>query len=270
MKIVKIVFLVSLMMGSTLQAWQDQIGGLFEKAKEVGLVNSGDSSSLSGLSNTDMTGALKEALSKGVKFAVSDLGKEGGYLNNPLVKIPLPKSMQTTEKLLRSVGGDKYIDDLIFSLNKAAQEAAPQTAEVFMSAIKNMTIDDAKNILAGSDSAATEYFKTNSSSGLFGVIAPIVKKSMANNDVAKYYDSFQSFYKKNSGILQNDTVSSLTDKFGLGEYLPSAKDENLDSYVTNKSIDGLMTMIAKKEKEIRDNPVMRNSDLLKKVFGALK
>ncbi len=272
MKIVKITLVGSLLLSSALFAgWQDQVGGLLEKAKEIESIakpSSGGSSAASALSQGDMTGALKEALSKGVKYAVTDLGKDGGYLNNSLVKIPLPKNMQAAEKVLRSVGGGKYVDDLILSVNKAAEEAAPKTAEVFMDTIQNMSIDDAKGILAGSDDAATQYFKTNSSSKLAAVIAPIVQKSMANNDVAKYYKTFNKFYKENAGVLQNDTVSSLTSKFGLSDYLPGQKDEDLDSFVTNKSIDGLMTMIAQKEKEIRDNPLMQNSDLLGKVFSA--
>jgi hypothetical protein len=215
-----------------------------------------------------MNSALKTALSKGVKFAVNNLSQDGGYLNNPLVKIPLPKSLQTSETLLRKVGGGKYVDDLIVSLNKAATTAAPKTADVLINTIQKMSITDAQNILAGADNAATEYFKTNSSQELAAVIKPIIKDSMSEADVAKYYQMFQSFYKSNSGVLQNKSVSSLTKKFGLDSYLPSSKDEDLDGYVTNQAINGLMTMIAEKEKDIRDNPLMQNSDLLKKVFSA--
>ncbi|NOY72705.1 MAG: DUF4197 domain-containing protein [Gammaproteobacteria bacterium] len=270
MKTIKIALVASLTFSANLYAgWQDQLDGLVEKTKEINPVTQSDSNkTVSGLSNSDMSGALKEALAKGVKFAVTDLGKKGGYLNNPLVTIPLPKNMKTAEKLIRKVGGEKYVDDLILALNRAAEEAAPKTAEVFLNSIKNMSITDAKNILAGNDDAATQYFKTNSTNNLTTIVTPIVKKSMENNNIAKYYNSFQSFYKKKSGILQNDTVSSLTSKFGVDDYLPGQKDDNIESYVTNKSIEGLMTMIAKKEKEIRDNPIMRNSDLLKKVFGA--
>jgi len=274
MKTIQTLLISSLLFSISAQAgWQDQIGGLLEKVQEIQkpsqtAITSTSANSNVNLSNGDMSGALKEALSQGVKFAVADLGKDGGYLNNPLVKIPLPKSLQTGEKLIRKVGGGKYVDDLVLSLNKAAQEAAPKTADVFMSAIQKMSITDAKNILAGSDDAATQYFKQTSSGELATVITPIVQKSMANNDVAKYYDAFQSFYKSNAGALQNESVTALTSKLGLGDYLPSQKDENLDAYVTNKAIDGLMTMIAQKEKGIRDNPLMRNNDLLQKVFGA--
>ena len=269
---IKIILLSTILVTTSVHAnWQDQIGGLLETVQKVQSPSAQTSTTSSNinLSNNDMSGALKEALSKGVKFAVADLGKNGGYLNNPLVKIPLPKSLHTSEKLIRKLGGGKYIDDLILSLNKAAEEAAPKTVDVFMNAIKKMTITDAKSILAGADDSATEYFRKNSNAELTSVIAPIVEKSMANNDVSKYYGAFQSFYKKNSGALQNESVSALTSKFGLDAYLPNQKDEDLSSFVTNKSIDGLMSMIAQKEKGIRDNPLMRNSDLLQKVFGAL-
>jgi len=267
MKSANTIIFSSLLIATTMQAgWQDQIDGILESVQKVQSQTTQNSNV--NLSNTDMSSALKEALSKGVKFAVTDLGKDGGYLNNPLVKIPLPKSLQTSEKLLRKLGGGKYVDDLILSINRAAEEAAPKTVDVFMNSIQNMTITDAKAILAGADDSATQYFRKNSSGELASVIAPIVEKSMANNDVSKYYDAFQSFYKSNAGVLQNESVSALTSKFGLDAYLPSQKDEDLSSFVTNKSIDGLMSMIAEKEKGIRDNPLMRNSDLLKKVFGA--
>ncbi len=270
MKTAKTLIISTILLTTYAQAgWQDQIGGILETVQKVqSPTTSTTQSSNVNLSNTDMSGALKEALSKGVKFAVTDLGKDGGYLNNPLVKIPLPKSLQTSEKLIRKIGGGKYVDDLILSINKAAEEAAPKTVDVFMNSIQKMTITDAKEILAGADDSATQYFRKNSSSELASVIAPIVEKSMANNDVSKYYSAFQSFYKSNAGVLQNETVSALTSKFGLGDYLPSSKDEDLSGFVTNKSIDGLMSMIAQKEKGIRDNPLMRNSDLLQKVFGA--
>lgn len=257
----------SLVLSTALYAgWQDQLGSVLESATKI--TQNSSTSNTANLSNTDMTSALKEALTSGVKYAVNDLGQSGGYLNNPLVKIAVPESMQSAAKVLKSVGGEKYVDNFVSAMNKAAEEAAPKTAEVFVDTIKNMSIDDAKGILAGNDDAATQYFKTNSSSKLADVIKPIVTKSMADNDVAKYYDSFQSFYKSNAGALENDTVKSLAGQFGMGGYLPSSSDEDLDSYVTNKSIDGLMTMIAQKEKEIRDNPLMQNSDLLKKVFSA--
>ncbi|OQX73792.1 MAG: hypothetical protein B6D59_04665 [Campylobacteraceae bacterium 4484_4] len=252
--------------------WQDQIGGLMQKAKTLqsGTSSQSDSShsTTASLPRSDMNAALKEALTDGVRYAVQNLGKEGGYLNNPLVHIPLPKHLQSAANLLKKAGGEKYVNDLVVALNKAAEEAAPKTADIFIGTIKKMSIDDAKKILSGPDDAATAYFRTHTSKELHSVIAPIVEKSMADNDVAKYYRTFQSFYKSQAGALQNGQLTALAGKLGMDRYLPSADDEDLNSYVTSRAIDGLMTMIAQKEKQIRDNPLMRNTKLLKKVFGA--
>lgn len=261
----KVVIALTLSVITIQASWLEGLSGLLGSTQKV---QPSTTKADTHLSNTDMTSALKEALSIGVKFAVKDLSRDGGYLNNPLVKIPLPKNLQASEKMLRKIGGGKYADDLILSMNRAAQEAAPKTVDIFMDSIKSMTIADAKSILSGEDDSATQYFKNNNSAKLASVIAPIVERSMANNDVSRYYDAFLTFYKSNSSILENRSVSTLVNASGLSEYLPNQKDENLNSFVTNRAIDGLMSMVAKKEREIRDNPLMRNSDLLKKVFGA--
>ncbi|WP_455755785.1 DUF4197 domain-containing protein [Sulfurimonas sp.] len=222
------------------------------------------------LSSIDMNSALKQALSKGVDFAISSLGKENGYLNNALTKISLPEDMQKTAELVRKIGGDKYVDDLILAMNNAATEAAPKTAEIFAKSISDMSIDDAKNILSGSDNAATDYFRKTTTKDLQNTISPIIQKSMDNNDVAKYYGYFQSFYKENAGILKNDYISSAANMLGYGGVIPSDKDEDLNAFVTNKSIDGIMLMIQDKEKEIRKSPLSQNSDLIGKVFSVFK
>ena len=221
------------------------------------------------LTSTDMNSALKKALNSGVDYAVKTLGAKDGYLNNPLTKISLPEDLQKTADLVRKVGGDKYVDDLILAFNNAATEAAPKTASILSKSISDMSIDDAKKILSGSDKAATDYFRSSSTKDLQNTIAPIIKKSMENNNVATYYDSFQAYYKENAGVLKNEYVSGAANMFGYGGLIPKDdKDEDLNGYITNKSIDGLMVMIEDKEKEIRDNPLMQNSDLIKKVFSA--
>lgn len=220
------------------------------------------------LSQTDMNAALKSALSMGVDYAVKSLGAKDGYLNNPLAKIGLPEDMQKAGELIKKVGGEKYVDDLVLALNNAATEAAPKTAKIFAKSISDMKIEDAKTILAGSDKAATDYFRKSSTKELQETIAPIIKTSMENNSVAKYYDAFQSFYKSNAGALKNEYVSGAASMLGYGGLVPSDKDTDLNGFVTNKSIDGLMSMIEEKEKGIRNNPVAQNSDLIKKVFSA--
>jgi hypothetical protein len=222
------------------------------------------------LSTMDMNGALKQALNNGVSFAISSLGKENGYLNNALTKITLPESMQKTADLVRKAGGDKYVDDLILAMNNAATQAAPKTAEIFSKSIANMSIDDAQNILSGSEKAATDYFRKTTTKDLQSTISPIIQKSMDDNSVAKYYAYFQSFYKEHAGALKNEYVSGAANMLGYGGVIPSDKDEDLNSFITNKSIDGIMVMIQEKEKEIRKSPLSQNSDLIGKVFSVFK
>ncbi|WP_331774416.1 DUF4197 domain-containing protein [Sulfurospirillum sp. 1612] len=225
-------------------------------------------SSKSALSNDTISSALKEALQKGVQYATTSLGKKDGYLNNNLVKIPLPETLQKVESLVRKAGGDKIADDLIQSMNTAASKAAPKTAEIFIDAIKKMSLADAKTILNGGNEAATEYFKSHTDASLKTLIAPIVETSMNDNNVAKYYDTFNNYYQQyGKKYVQNSTIGSFAKKFGADAYLPDASEENLNDYVTQKAIDGLFVMIAQQEKKIRENPVEQTTSLLKKVFG---
>lgn len=282
--------ILSLLTVSALNAgWMDSLSQGFDMAKESGLLNqetttkdtpkleeskktesTGIDSIVSSLSNKDMNGALKEALSKGVSFAIESLGKENGYMNNALTKIALPENLQKTADLVRKAGGDKYVDDLILAINNAASEAAPKTAAIFSKSISDMSIEDAKKILAGDNTAATDYFRENTGKDLQATIAPIIEKSMQNNDVAKYYDTLQSFYKEHGGILKNEYVSSAASMFGYGGLIPSDEDEDINGFITNKSIDGMMLMIEEEEKKIRDNPLMQNNELLGKVFSVFK
>lgn len=226
------------------------------------------SSSTSNLSNSVVTDGLKQALKIGVDYGVKELGKKDGYLSNSKVKIPLPENFAKTEKLIRSVGGDKVADDLINSMNAAATEAAPKTATIFVDAIDKMSMDDAKNILAGGDEAATKYFEKHTSTSLTEMIKPIVQKSMADNNVAKYYDTVNDFYKNNlKETVQSSSVMGMAKSFGVNEYLPSESEDALDDFVTKKAISGLFAMIASKESEIRKDPVAQTTSLLKRVFG---
>lgn len=225
-------------------------------------------SSVSGLDNSTISSGLKEALKKGVDFAVAQLGKDNGYLNNSLVKIPLPENLAKTEKIVRKFGGDKIADNLINSMNSAASKAAPKTAKIFMNAIDKMSLTDARKILSGNKDAATQYFKTHTSGSLEKMIAPIVNNTMKENSVAKYYDAFNGYYKKyGKKYVQNSGVASIAKSFGADKYLPGDNPENLNKYVTDKAIDGLFKMIAKEEADIRSNPVARTTSLLKKVFN---
>lgn len=222
----------------------------------------------SGLSDSTVTSGLKEALKAGVDFAVKNLGANNGYLNNSLVKIPLPENLQKAEGLIRKAGGDKIADDLILSMNNAATKAAPKTAQIFVDAIDKMTLEDAQKILAGKENAATEYFQANTTESLKKMITPIIQETMKQNQVAGYYDTFNSYYKQyGKGLVESSGAMDLAKGLGVDSYLPSSSDENLDEYVTDNAINGLFKMIAEQEASIRTNPVEQTTSLLKQVFG---
>lgn len=213
---------------------------LFQIAQAAGLAD---------VSNSEASSGLKEALAKGADFAVSNLGKDNGFLGNSKVKIPLPESLHTAEKAMRAVGMGKQADELVVTMNHAAEQAVSQAKPVLMDSIKKMTLQDAKNILTGGDDAVTQYFRRTSSEQLTQKFMPIVKASTKKVQLADKYNKF-------AGKAAN---------FGL----VSKEDADLDTYVTHKAMDGLFLMIAEEEKNIRQNPVAAGSALLKKVFGAL-
>ena len=232
------------------------------------LSNTSSTTTKSNLDNSTVSSGLKEALKTGVTYSVKQLGSQNGYLNNNSVKIPLPDNLAKAETLIRSAGGDKMADDLINSMNNAATQAAPQTAEIFMSAIDKMSLTDAQKILSGGNDSATNYFKANTTESLKKMIAPIIQKSMKDNQVASYYDTVNNVYKSSVGnITNNSGVMGMAKNFGVDSYIPGSSNESLDDFVTNKAIDGLFTMIAQKEGDIRTNPVSQTTSLLKQVFG---
>ncbi|MFA6190906.1 MAG: DUF4197 domain-containing protein [Sulfurimonas sp.] len=252
----------------TSDVYANRMDSTTQAAQTKSETNASTSAAVNNLSSGEMNGALKSALNIGVDYAIKSLGAKDGYLNNPLAKIGLPEDMQKMADMVRKVGGGKYVDDLVLSLNNAATEAAPKTAQIFAKSISDMNIEDAKNILSGSDKAATDYFRKTSTKELQETISPIVKASMENNSVSKYYDALQSFYKSNADALKNENLATAANMFGYGGIIPSDKETDLNSFVANKSVDGLMLMIENKEKEIRSNPIVQNSDLIKKVFSA--
>jgi hypothetical protein len=251
-----------ILLSSVLVTSQAQADFKDEMLKQLGNLNSGSNASapatetatpsstaLSGLSQSDMSKGLKEALSKGVKNAISQLGKNNGFLNDPSVKIPMPGSLAKVESLMRTLHQDKLADQFVATMNHAAEKAVPEAASVFSDAIKSMTLEDAEGILKGPDDAATQYFRKKSEATLTERFRPIVSSATAQAGVT-------ASYKK----MMNKAGS-------MAQFLGSAND--LDGYVTSKTLDGLFSKIAVEEKAIRTNPVARTTDLLKKVFGSL-
>jgi hypothetical protein len=202
------------------------------------------------ISNQDASAGLKAALEKGSTVAVAALGRPDGFFGNPQVKIPLPESIRSAEKLMRSFGMGKYADDLILTMNRAAESAVPEAKQLFIGAVKNMSVQDAKGILTGGNTAGTEYFKRTTSDQLRAKFLPIVQNATKKVDLASKYNNYAE-----QGA-----------KYGLVK----KEHANLDSYVTQKALDGLFFMVAEEEKKIRANPVGAGSDLLKRVFGAIK
>ena len=205
---------------------------------------------LSSFSNKDQVGSLKQALTQGAESAVSNLARKDGYLGNAKVRIPLPDSLQKTDKAMHRFGMGKYSDELITAMNRSAEAAVPEARTLFVGAIKKMTVADARGILAGSDDAATLYFRKNTETALAGKFKPIVGKSMKKVKLAEKYDQF----------------AGKAAKFGLVD----ERDANLDDYITRKAMDGLFLMMAEQEKAIRANPLEATGDLAKKIFAAIK
>lgn len=202
------------------------------------------------LSEEEMVRGLKEALSKGTQQAIANLGKDGGFLNNLDVKIPLPDELKRVEKLLRKLGQDKYADQFVATLNHAAEKAVPEASLLFAEAISQMSLADAKSILKGPDDAATQYFRKTSEAKLKERFLPIVKAATDQAGVT-------AAYKK------------LMEKAGPAAQFMGPGATDLDGYVDGKAVEGLFKMIAAEEKRIRQDPVARTTDLLKKVFGSL-
>jgi len=264
----KISLITALLLTSTLSMAFD-LGGLVKESTnrlQSSSTSNTNSSKGSSLSSAVVSDGLKEALKVGVEYGVKELSKENGYLANDKVKIPLPDKLQKVEKLVRKAGGDKIADDLIVSMNTAASKAAPKTTVIFVDAIKDMNIDDAKKILSGGDDAATKYFEEHTSKSLKETIKPIIRETMEENKVASYYDTFNKYYKDNAGLIENTSALKYAKQFGADEYIPSSK-EDLDDYVTSQALKGLYTMISEKESEIRKDPIAQTTSLLKKVFG---
>jgi len=265
----KKIIIASTIILSTSLLQSFDLGGLVKAATEATSNNTQTTqSSTTELSSSVVSDGLKEALKVGVDYGVKALSKDGGYLNNSAVKIPLPENLTKVESVIRSAGGDKIADDLINSMNKAATTAAPKTAKIFVKAIDDMSIEDAKKILAGDDNSATNYFKKHTTDSLKNMIKPIIQKTMSENNVAAYYDTFNEAYNTyGKDLVKSSGIMDMAKSFGADSYIPEATDENLDDYVTQKAIDGLFKMIAEKEGEIRENPIAQTTSLLKQVFG---
>jgi hypothetical protein len=189
---------------------------------------------------------LKEALKIGTESTVNLTGKTDGYFLNQAIKILMPEKLRTLEKGLRAVGYGPQIDEFVLSMNRSAEQAAPAAKQIFWDALEQMTFEDARKILSGNETAATEYFKGKTTDKLTAAFRPVVDKSMNEVGVTRQYNELVGRY----------------------ESIPFVKKEtfDLDSYVVTKALDGLFHVLGDEEKKIRTNPQARVTDLLKEVF----
>jgi len=202
------------------------------------------------LSNADAVRGLRQALNDGSAAAIARLGVENGFFANPKVKIPLPPSLQKIERGLRAFGMRREADELVLAMNRAAEAAVPEAKQLLTDAVKKMSVQDAKGILTGGDTAATEYFQRATRSQLHQRFLPIVKKATDQAGLAQQYNALA----------------------GQGAALGVVKEDqaSIERYVTQKALDGLYYMIGEQEKAFRKDPVGASSDIVRKVFGALR
>ena len=200
-----------------------------------------------GLSNDTVVNGLKEALSVGTEKAVKEVSQADGYFANEAIKILMPENIQKVSNVLRKVGYQKEVDEFVLSMNRAAEKAAPMAATFFVSAIKEMSFEDARGLLKGGDTAATEFFRKKTHDKMYEAFKPVVSSSMSEVGVTRSYKNMMSKYES----------IPFVDKQSL----------DLDHYVTEKSLDGLFYMVGQEEKKIRTDPAARVTDLLKTVFG---
>ncbi len=206
--------------------------------------------SLGDLTNAEASSGLKTALEKGALAAVALLGKTDGFLGNPKVRIPLPGYLEEASKLMKNFGQGKRIDELVVSINRAAEAAVPMGKDLLVGAVRAMNVNDAKKILSGGETSVTAFFAEKTRAPLGLKFLPVVTQATEKVGLARQYNEFAG---KAAG-------------FGLVK----KEDANIQQYVTGKSLDGLYLMIGEEEKNIRRDPVGSGSAVLSKVFGSLK
>ena len=200
----------------------------------------------SALSDADIGAGLKEALANGTKTAVNQLGRSDGFWSDARFRIPLPGPLEKADAMLRGFGAGPKLDELHLSMNRAAEKAVPVAADVFSEAVKKLSLSDVRGILGGPPDAATQYFKRTTSDTLMAKFKPIVAGITAKAGLAQQYKSVLG---------------------SAGPLASSLGAPDLDSFVAEKALNGLFLRVADEEKNIRENPAARGSELLKKVFG---
>ena len=250
----KSLILCAVLLAASAQAgWQDALNKetLNQGAQILGAANSGD---------------YKSAVSTALNAAVKELSN-GGFLNNAAAKIPLPKSLETAANLAKKVGGEKWANELVTSINNAASAAVPGAADVFSGVIKNMSDADVKKVLEGGKDSFTKFLQQNSSQKLQAVFKPIITKMMSDNTFATAYNGLNSFVA-GSALAKSDAAKQLkgiATSMGAGEYIPQ-EDEDLNDYITRKTLDGLFNVMSEKESSLRGGAVEQGTKILQGIF----
>jgi hypothetical protein len=190
---------------------------------------------------------LKEALTVSTRKAVAATGRVDGFLKNAAIKILLPEKLRSVGKGMRVMGMGQQVDSLEVGMNRAAEQAAPAARQIFVDAVTKMTITDARHILSGGDTAATDYFKSTSTEELTAAFSPIVHRAMENVGVIKQYNQ----------LMQNPMAGRLAEN----------QDFSIDKYVVGKTMDGLFYVMGEEERKIRKDPAAQTTALLREVFG---
>ncbi|MBC5993334.1 DUF4197 domain-containing protein [Pontibacter cellulosilyticus] len=199
------------------------------------------------VTQNEVAAGLKQALEVGIKNGANQASQTDGFYKNSLIRIPFPKDVQRVENTLRQVGLGNEVDKFILTLNRGAEDAAKSAVPIFVSAIKQMTIADAWAILKGDKDAATQYLKRTTSQQLYNAFNPVMVQSLEKTNATKYYADLVNQYNR----------------------IPTVQKVNpdLDDYATQKAIDGLFMLVAQEEAEIRENPIARTTELLRRVFS---
>ena len=206
-------------------------------------------SGVEALSNADINAGLKEALTRGADAAVAQLGQKDGFFGHPALKIPLPPSLQKAERAMRMLGMGRQADELVLSMNRAAEAAVPEAKTLLVGAVKDMSLEDARGILTGGQTSATDFFRRKTETTLTERFGPIVKASTDKVGLAQQYNQYAGAAAQFNLIDKNQA--------------------SVEQYVTQQALDRLYTVIGENEAAIRANPMQAGSDLLNKVFGAV-
>lgn len=222
--------------------------GSWKDVAKQAMQQAAGSGQASALADSEIVQGLREALAKGTKSAVLQLGKNDGFWANDRFRIPLPKTITKADTLLRAAGYGPSLDDLHLSFNRAAEQAVPVAADVFSQAVAKLTLNDARSILSGPPDAATQYFKKTTGETLAIQFKPLVTQVTARAGLVQQYEKMMASAGPLAALAGNKM--------------------DVNDFVTRKALDSLFLRVADEEKSIRSNPAARTSEVLKKVFGS--